>query len=115
MKGADEELDDGADEELDDDVVEDVVEAVGNDVVDEVVLSVVLEEVVVMAEVVVLDISTLVELAVPMQEHPLEILEDRPEHAVAHAGRVAEVVAVVYVEQNEVTAAKDRIITRCVY
>jgi hypothetical protein len=83
--------------------------------VDEVVLSVVLEEVVVMVEVVVLDISTLVEVAVFMQEHPLEILEGRPEHAVAHAGRVAEVVVVVYVEQNEVTATEDRIITRCVY
>lgn len=61
--------------------------------VEDAVLSVVLE-VVVIVEVVVLNTSKLVEVAVFMQEHPLDILDGKSKHSVAHAGSVAEAVAV---------------------
>lgn len=96
---ADGELDDGADEEVDEEVEVDVV------------LSMVLEEVALKVDGVI-DISAVVEVALLMQEHPLNILDGKPEHAVTHAGSVAEVVAAVYVEQNEAAAAEDRIIAR---
>jgi hypothetical protein len=113
-----EEVDEGTEEELDEDVDEEVdaeVDGVVGDKADEEVIEVLelVIPVVDVVEAVVQDTGTLVEVAVFIQEHPLDILDGRLEHAVAHAGSVAEVVAVVYVEQNEVTAAEDRIIARC--
>jgi hypothetical protein len=105
-----EEVDEGAD----DDVVE-AVELVISVVDVDNVIFVLPEEVVVMVDVVALDISTLVAVAVFTQEHPLDILDGRPEHAVAHAGSVGKIVAVVYIEQSEATAAEDRIIIRYVH
>jgi len=124
-EGADEEVEDGADEEkledaelvvseaeveVNDDVVdknevvdeeidEEEVEVVELMIlavdVDDVVISVELESVVLIVDVVVVETGTPVEVAVFMQEHPLDILDGEPEHDVAHARRVAEVVAVV--------------------
>jgi hypothetical protein len=53
-----------------------------------------------------------VAVAVFRQEQPLEILEDRAEHAVAQAGRVTESVSVVYVEQKGAASAEEAIIAR---
>jgi hypothetical protein len=144
-EGLDEEVEDGADEELLEDaelVVSETEVEVNDDVVDEsevvdeeldeeevevvelmisvvdvndAVLSVVLESVILIVDVIVVDIGTPVEVAAFMQEHPLDNLDGEPEHDVAHAGSVAEVVAVVYVEQNEAAAAEDRITTRYIY
>lgn len=103
------------DEEIDEEEIE-VVELMISVVdVDDVVLSMVLESVVLIVDVVVVEIGTPVEVAAFMQEHPLDILDGETEHDVAHAGSVAEVVAVVYVEQKEAAAAEDRIMTRYVY
>lgn len=106
---------DVVDEEIDEEEVEVVELMISGVDVDDVVLSVVLESVVLIVDVVVVEIGTPVEVAVFMQEHPLDILDGEPEHDVAHAGSMAEVVAVVYVEQKEAAAAEDRTMTRYVY
>jgi hypothetical protein len=103
------------DEEIDEEEVEVVELTILVVDVDDVVLSVELESVVLIVDVVVVEISTPVEVAVLMQEYPLDILDGEPEHDVAHAGSLAEVVAVVYVEQKEAAAAEDRTMTRYVY
>jgi hypothetical protein len=51
-----------------------------------------------------------VEVAVLMQEQPLEILDGRFEQAEAHLGKASEVVARVYVEQNGAATADEPII-----
>jgi hypothetical protein len=61
-------------------------------------------------EVVVVGVA--VAVGVLRQEHPLDNLDARPEQAVAHAGRVGDAVAVVYVEQKGAASVDDLIIAR---
>jgi hypothetical protein len=78
------EVADVVDEELDDVVdVDEALEVLVEELVEELVETIDEEDV------------EVVDVAVLKHEQPLEILEGKPEHAVAQAGRVAEAVAVV--------------------
>lgn len=111
-ESADEEVDKEVDKDVEEDVDEELDE-VSVDEVDEDFVEVDNVEVARTVELVVPVAGTLVDLAILIQEHPLDILDCKPEHTDAHTGSVAKVVAVVYVEQNEAAAAEERIMIRC--
>jgi hypothetical protein len=91
----DEEVGDPVDSETGEEEIEAVELEVSVVDVDDAIGSVPLKVVVTTTVVGVTVIDTLVEVAVFTQEHPLDILDGESEHAVAQAGSVAVVVAVV--------------------
>lgn len=88
--------------------------AVGLEEVDDATLDVGLVEAIVVSELMLLgtDVDA---IAVLMQEQALDILAGNPEHAVIHAGIVADGLLCVYVEQNGAASADAWIMARCIH